>query len=94
MSDENNNVENKQEENKTGKNRLKVKIKNIFLIFLVITAVFFITAKTSIAQEESLYTFKDSIQNFFINRIIILLTLAAITTRKLRLKTAIFSMWR
>ena len=68
MSDENNNVENKQEENKTGKNRLKVKIKNIFLIFLVITAVFFFTAKTSIAEEESLYTFKDSIQNFFINR--------------------------
>ncbi len=68
MSDENKNIENNQEENKTGKNRLKVKIKNIFLIFLVITAVFFITAKASIAQEESLYTFKDSIQNFFINR--------------------------
>ena len=73
MSEENKNVENKQEENKqeenkTGKNRLKVKIKNIFLIFLVITAVFFFTAKTSIAEEESLYTFKDSIQNFFINR--------------------------
>ena len=68
MSEENKNIENKQEENKTGKNRLKVKIKNIFLIFLVITAVFFFTAKTSIAEEESLYTFKDSIQNFFINR--------------------------
>ena len=68
MSDENNNVENKQEENKTGKNRLKVKIKNIFLIFLVITAVFFITAKASTEEEETLYTFKDSIQNFFINR--------------------------
>lgn len=73
MSEENKNVENKQEENKqeenkTGKNRLKVKIKNIFLIFLVITAVFFITAKASTEEEESLYTFKDSIQNFFINR--------------------------
>ncbi len=68
MSDENNYVENKQEENKTGKNRLKVKIKNIFLIFLVITAVFFITAKASTEEEETLYTFKDSIQNFFINR--------------------------
>lgn len=68
MSEENKNVENKQEENKTGKNRLKVKIKNIFLIFLVITAVFFITAKASTEEEETLYTFKDSIQNFFINR--------------------------
>ena len=68
MSEENKNVENKQEENKTGKIRLKVKIKNIFLIFLVITAVFFITAKASTEEEETLYTFKDSIQNFFINR--------------------------
>ena len=72
MTDENKNVENKQEENKTGKNRLKVKIKNIFLIFLVIFLLIVITCffkvKTNVEEEETLYTFKDSIQNFFINR--------------------------
>ena len=57
MSDENNNVENKQEENKTGKNRLKVMIKNIFLIFLVIFLLIVITCffkvKTNVEEEET-----------------------------------------